>query len=295
MSNDTKYIEFGFQRNTPVHELEKQLGRPPNDDEISRAKRRLFAVDDVFCTECETLFGKIEEPFCQSILPNLRETDLEEEPSITFQDVRLVRLFFLLQFWRAGACADKFSLSNESYESLRTFILNYDNVSIDELKKFPLSITYLNTLGGNKSYTENLVGYTSDQNPYIIYINDFVIQLYDSSELIKYLPVHNLNDQDSYKDFINIDEEEVIVRIFSNEKRKIFNLSLMAESKGKNLLGALRESVALFYQNFYRRPPTVKEEQDFIKYMASEEIGIINRYDHETLLEKSMEYFRKMM
>lgn len=37
------------------------------------------------------------------------------------------------------------------------------SADVKELKKYPLAITYLQTLGGYKEYTRNIVGSTCDE------------------------------------------------------------------------------------------------------------------------------------
>ena len=186
MSNNKNFIEFNFQRGTPMGGFEEEVGRQATDEEIEKAKERLFAVDYVFCSDCEDLFGKIEELFCQQILPKLRSENLEKKKELLFREVKLIRLFFFLQIWRNSICEESFNLSKTSEEKLREFILNYDKIDLPQLTEFPLSITFLETLGGDERFTSNLVGSISDKNPYLIFMNDFIIQFYDSEKEIKF-------------------------------------------------------------------------------------------------------------
>ena len=149
-------------------------------------KANPFSVDNVFCSDCEDLFGEIESSFIQRILPKLRAKDFEGISELMFEEVSLIRLFFFLQLWRYSICEDTFNLSERSLEKTRSFILNHAIVGLDELNHFPLSITFLQTIGGNEEYTENIVGSASVSNPYVIFMNDFIIQFFDSDKDVKF-------------------------------------------------------------------------------------------------------------
>ena len=90
-------------------------------------------------------------------------------------DRKLVRLFFYLQVWRTSICDKTLKLLAETAENLRQIILNYETVDENEITHFPLSVTYLETVGDEHEYTTNIVSYTSDKNPNLIFIIESII------------------------------------------------------------------------------------------------------------------------
>ena len=112
---------------------------------------------------------------------------------------------------------------------MRQFILNPKNYEETEISIYPLSVTYLETTGGAKEYTSNWVGFTKHINPYLIFMNDFVIQFFDSSDNIKFNELHGLNNLENYQNFINIQEERFVVPVVHNGDRKTFFQDFIAE------------------------------------------------------------------
>jgi hypothetical protein len=174
LSNNSAYWEFNFQRKTSIKKLEESLGRLPTDDEIEKAKQVPFSVDFIFCNDCENIFTSIESNFMDIILPKFRNSDLSKIESLSFSETKLIRLFFYIQIWRSSICEEIIDLSKSVSESLRQIILNHESISDLDLKDFPLTITYLETTGDRREYTTNVVGFTNDTNPLLIFMNDFI-------------------------------------------------------------------------------------------------------------------------
>jgi len=205
LSNKSAFVEFNFQRETSVEKLEESLGRQPTDEEIQNAKNIPFSVDFVFCNQCENIFSEIENIFIDTILPRFRNTNLNGVNQININERKEVRLFFYLQVWRTHICENTLKLSGVAAENLRKIILNYQTITLDELNNYPLSVTYLQTTGDLKEYTTNFVGFTNDKNPYLIFLNDFVIQFFELTESIRFFDFHGLNTVDKFHNFINSD------------------------------------------------------------------------------------------
>ena len=211
LSNGNAFIEFNFQRGTSIDKLKCLLGREATEEEIEKAKLIPFSVDNVFCGDCENYFTEIESKFISEILPSFRNTDLTHKEKINLIDIKTVRLFFYIQVWRTAICDDTLKLSDDTAENLRELILNHKTVDTSEIKNYPLAITYLQTIGDETEYTTNYVGYTSDRNPNLIIMNDFVIQFYESPDTVPFFDFYGLITEENYKQFINLNEEEAIV------------------------------------------------------------------------------------
>lgn len=207
MSDNKIVSAFNFQRGTSLKTIEDELGRPPTEEEIEKAKKVPYSVDHIFCSDCENIFTNIETQFTNEILKEFRlpkknnkeveNKAIEEFTEIEFEnsDIKIIRLFFLMQVWRLSVCEELFTISSACKEKLRILILNNFDSNIDELKQFSLAIGYLNTLGGSYEYTRNMVGAKVDLDPKIIFMNDFVIQFseYDIDD-ISYFHLYGLND-----------------------------------------------------------------------------------------------------
>jgi len=215
------YIEMNFQRATNVEELEKELGRAPNDEEIERAKQNAYAVDNVFCNHCEDIFSSIEDEFISTILPKFREADISSTPRVELEDVRLSRLFWLIQFWRSAVCASQLKITPATIEEVRQIILDHSSAAIEELTAIPISVTYLRTEGEPHKMTNNFVGFIDRKNPLIIFMCDFVLQVFDSEEKIAFEEMFGLNDSD-FREYVNHKEKKFKVKVLSDTSRKEF-------------------------------------------------------------------------
>jgi hypothetical protein len=226
LSNKT-HVNFNFQRGTDIEKLEAALGRPATEEEIEKAKQNPYSVDNIFCDQCENIFSEIETNFITTILPRFRNSNLSNEASLSVNDVKLVRLFFYIQLWRSSMCSSKFSISSAVLEVLRNCIVNRKIVTEQELTVFPLSVTYLQTLGDgeevsdDEAYTQNIVGLMNLINPFIILMNDFVIQFFENESAIKFQQFYGINGQE-YKNYINHGETTFKFRIVSNAGREVF-------------------------------------------------------------------------
>ena len=285
--NNSLFTRFKFQRNTNVEDIKKILGEEPTEEEIENAKNNNpCSVDYVFCSECEKKFTEIETEFIQKILPKFREEDLTGKKDIHISDNILCRNFFYLQIFRSAVCnAEIYQLPPEFIEKLRTILFNKAKDTF-----IPLSVTYLPTIGEPKSYTGNRVECVSNQNPYIIFMNDFVIQCYDNEYNITFDKFGVLNKND-YKKYINIDEKEFVFKIVSNEKRKalFYNLSkkYIAEPYVKDIVCEFKQ----LFKQLFGIDPSQKEINHFciafLSYIENDKY----RLSRQNILEFMKNYF----
>jgi len=293
LSNNSAFVEFNFQRETSIPKLEESLGREATDEEIENAKEIPFSVDYVFCSVCEDLFTSIESDFIDNILPRFRESDLNDNEEIEISECKEIRLFFYLQLWRTHICEQTLKLPENISESLREIILTYETVDNEELNKFPLSITYLQTLGGLKEYTTNFVGFTNDKNPYLIFMNDFIIQFFDSDEEIRFLDFHGLNSE-NYQQFINQNEGGFKVKIVQNTERKQLLNDIIKGEKVKQTLKFYKDSFnKLWFMMFGGNPP-IQITQEYINEITGDEFDIL-KYSKERIVELTRDFIMKRL
>jgi hypothetical protein len=216
-------VEFQYQQ-VDSEKVEKVIGRVPTDDENKKAEKQLlFSVNDSFCKDCEDKFTIIENKFSDKLIKNFRNNNLKgiKEINLGIEDSKILRLFFLMQFWRVSVCSSEFILPYHISEFIRTKIFNLD---YEGLQVLPLSITYLETIPNdvdliNLEYkTSNVVNAIEGENPYLIFMNDFVLQLFDGYPFT-YFDFFGLNDVVDYELYLNYNSDEFKVKVFSNEKR----------------------------------------------------------------------------
>jgi hypothetical protein len=281
ISNENPFVEFNFQRIDEVN-LEKALGRNPSEEELENARQIPFSVDYVFCSVCEKSFTEIESAFSAKILPKLRDADLKNINFLSFEEVSLLRIFFYIQIWRNSICEEIFTLKKDTQEELRQIIFNNQTININH---FPLAITYLETLGGDIAFTGNCVGSTSDKNPYLILMNDFVIQFFEDRNSIKYLEFYGLNDMNDFKKFVNYEEEMFNVKILKNDKRKEFFYNIIKSEKVKKSLSFLEKTFELIWQSkFYSFPPK-QIKAEYIRGLVDSDNTSVLKYSQKQIEE----------
>lgn len=286
ISNGNPFVEFNFQRIDEV-DLEKALGRVPNEEELENARQIPFSVDFVFCDVCEKNFTEFESAFSATIVPKLRNADLTGIEFLTFKEVSLIRMFFYIQIWRNSICEDIFTLKKEIQEELRLIILNKETENIN---RFPLTITYLETLGGDIAFTENYVGSTSDKNPYIILMNDFVVQFFDDEKSINFEEFYGLNNTEDFGKSINIKEEEFTIKILTNDERKALLYNLITGEKVKQTLNILEKSFDLMWQRmFYSFPPKQIKAQ-YISGIVGNDDSTVLKFSQKQIIEYTEQF-----
>ncbi|PQA93919.1 hypothetical protein SAMN05421796_1062 [Chryseobacterium piscicola] len=288
INSKNPFIEFNFQR-LDEHTIENAIGRKPTDEEIENAKRIPFSVDYIFCSDCERKFTDIETKFIEKVLPKFRQDDLTNLNSISISDNLICRNFFYLQIFRSTICEEVFDLPKDFVDKLRKIL--FENI---EDYTIPLSVTYLQTTGGQENYTENYVGYTSDKNPFIIFMNDFIVQCYDRNENIKHLELYGLNN-DNYNDFININEEEFIFNIFQNDERKAFLSNLITNEKVKQTIINFENYFdEIWIRLFGTKAPSYQKEK-YIKSVANQSQEKLNSLSQEEMYNFTFSYLTKLL
>lgn len=291
ISNSSAFVEFNFQRATSIPRLEEALGRKPTDEEINQAMQIPFSVDYVFCKNCEDKFTAIENDFLNHILPRLRGQNLDGVLEISFTEIKTIRLFCYIQIWRTAICEEIFSIDTETLNQLRNFIFNHDQIELDELNIFPISITYLQTKGEQKEYTSNYVGFTSDINPNIIFMNDFVLQFYDSINSVRFLEFYGLNEGENFDHFINYKETETIkLKIVQHEKRKELLNRIINTEKVKQTIKFYEDSFKKLWFYIFGVIPSLRIIDEYLKSIIKDDEFNVLKYSQSNIIELTQNF-----
>lgn len=286
LSSEKPFVEFNFQQGTSISALEDSLGRSATEEEIEKAKAIPFSVDNVFCTSCEQQFTEIESQFIQEFLPKFRDTE-NLGKSISFVNIRLLRLFYYLQIWRTAICDSRLKISTEALEKLRKIILEHKKLEDKDLAIFPMAVTYLETIGGQDEYTSNFVGFLEHQNPVLIFLNDFVIQFFEHEKCVQHFDFFGLNDQSEQGKFINIQENEFAIKILPNECRKVFLSDFMQAEKVNQVLDDCSNYFRLFWNKLVGSDPP--------KQTVDEYLGVLVGASSKEILKYTPEKVRQVM
>ena len=250
ISSDTPFTKVNFKSATNPEKLEEVFGREPTDEEIQESivSSQSFAVDNVFCQDCEDKFSEIEDKFSSSSIIKIRYNKAyEEHKEIEVEEVGLFRLFWLLQVWRSSVCTDLTKLSPGTKEKLRLIILSGIETNEDDLKQFPLAVTFLYTGEDKTKYDTNIVGSTSDKTPFLIQMNDFMVQFYEDEEDVRFFDYYGLNHKKDYLKYINLNEDVFLVKVLSDQRRKAF---LDAFYLNEKVIPTLKYLTEYFYKEW---------------------------------------------
>lgn len=292
LGTETPFVEFGIQQDTPPLKVEEAIGRELTEAEILTGMQNPSAVDNCFCSDCEKHFADdIESKFMSAVLPKLRKKNFSKATGLELQNANLVRVFFYLQFWRSAVCQGYFSMPETTLERLRDVILNYPKVDEEEVKQFPLSVSYLGSSIDGYDFTRNLVGPTSSKNPYIIFMNDFIPQLYDDQGSIKYDSFHGLNDSD-FQRYINQDEEKFLFRLLSEGQRTALLESVIDEGSSRAIDGMRSLFSELWYRVTGERPPLMITDACLTTIIFDQKAGP-TQYSQETVSRKMTDFVAK--
>ncbi|MBP5557186.1 MAG: hypothetical protein J6X65_05750 [Bacteroidales bacterium] len=288
ISSHNNSVCYHYQREVSSKIIEEIIGRTTTDKENQQEGKIPFSVDDVFCSDCEkNIFTNIEKDFSNCILPKFRKSTPHQakEVIISGTDISKLRLFFYIQLWRSCVCG-KLSLPDSLQQKLHTFILNYKNPT-DEIYDIPLSITYLETRK-DEDYTGNIVTFGTTCNPYVIFMNDFVVQVYDSLENKHFCELYGINEESSFDQYINVGENEFRVKVVNDEKRKIIIENFMREQAEIFRYG-LQDIFIRVSLYFFGHLPEPNQFDEFMIRINNKPIGI--RYSKSEIVKELYNYF----
>lgn len=287
VSPSTISVNYHFQRGVPPEIIEGIIGRSSTDEEILQERIIPFSVDYVFCSDCEDIFSGIETNFSNRILPKFRKKTPHntEEVVIRGTDISDLRLFFYIQLWRSSVCG-KMLLPNSLQKKLHDYILHSESHT-DEINDIPLSITYLETRK-DEDYTGNIVAFGTTCNPYVIFMNDFVVQVYDSSENKHFYELYGINEVSSFDQYINVGKNEFKVKVVNDEKRKVIMENFTREQAEIFRYG-LQDIFIRVSLYLYGRLPEPNQFDEFMSLLENKPIGI--RYCRSEIVKELYNYF----
>ncbi len=277
ISTNQTFLTPHFQRETNIDKIVEVYGREPNADEIEETRsKRAYSVDNVFCSDCEAKFTSIENVFLRNI---------EKFKTGKFSDSKIIRRFFYLQLWRTAICDENFIIPENTLQYMKHCL--QDDCELSEMNRLPLSITYLETPKGCES--ENCVGIAIGANPYVILMNDFIIQLYDSVSAVQFYDLLGINKIETYKSFINYDETEFKIQVIDNDARKKY-LSNYHEYNAQVHIKMWCDKFTKVYKEIFKRVPSETESKAFIAYVTTNE-GV-NCLFEENITKALMDFFK---
>lgn len=290
ISNDKAFVGFNFQRNTSITSLQEVLGREPNDAEIENAKAIPYSVDYVFCSDCEKKFTIIEEIFIKNHLDYFRNQNFNSN-IIEIHDILNIKIFFLLQIWRSNICEEIFQLNDDFSNKLRQMIYNYPQIDNNEILSIPISVSYLMAENKQESKTTNIVGFTSDQNPYIIFLNDFIIQFFDDVKKVKYFDFYELNDEKSFTDLLNINSNTFKFKILNfEEKSKLIN-NFMLQDYVKRMKDKYKTMFINVWFVMFRAFPNQFIINEYLSFIAPNS-DIYTHFTQENIMQLSYKFIK---
>ena len=296
ISTDSPYIEANFQQITSAEKLKRELGREVTEIEIEKSKSTIvFSVNYVFCKGCEDKFTNIETKFQNIILPKLRKKGgLNGISELTLENSNLIRIFFLLQIWRTNICDTIFKLPNKVSQELRHIIWEYATSEVEISKKHPLIINYLETLGEDIEFTKNVVGYSNDKNPFPIWMNDFVIQFYESKEALIYSDFYGLNSKENFQNEVNVHEKFFKINIKSNQFRDSFNGKLHKENV-KIKLDQYKSYFKHIWNKIFKTYPSQNIINEYLGPLTFSNSNIYQIYTEENLKNYTLKFLEYYM
>lgn len=274
-------VEMNFQRNTSMALLRAELGREPTEEEIERAKINPYSSDYIFCDRCERHFTEIENDYLSKELPKFRRQDPVTEVSIDLDNVRLARAFWLMQWWRSSVCVPLLAVDPDVVEKLRNLILLWKTVPLNELTEFPLSVTYLNTAGEPATRTNNLVGFMNRKNPAVIFMCDHVLLAFEHADQNAQDEIFGLSAPD-FTDFINKNESRFRIRIFSDDKRRMFLRAFYAD-QARQKLEHYVEKLGVLWLGLFGSDIPMRTVQKFIEELVHNPDDDILHYSKENI------------
>ena len=280
-------VDYHFQRKVSSEIIEGIIGRPSTDEENLQERTIPFSVDYVFCSDCENMFSEYETNFSNRILPKFRKKTPHNTQEVVIRgtDISNLRLFFYIQLWRSCVCGE-LPLPNSLQQKLHNFILNHKDPT-DEINDIPLSIIHLETRR-DEDYTGNIVAFGTTCNPYVIFMNDFVVQVYDSLENKHFCELYGINELNNFEKYINVSENEFRVKVVNDEKRKKIMEKLMKEQAERFYCG-LQDIFMRVSLYFFGYLPEPNQFDEFMSLIKNKPIGI--RYSTSEIAKELYNYF----
>lgn len=278
-------------RNVSSEKIREVKGRDLTDEEISLNENELV-VDDIYCIDCEKLFGKIESAFSTKVLGDIREKNLSE---ILYPLNVIMRLYFYIQVWRASSFGyNDWHLPKEEEEGLRKLIFKackeYDaglsSEVEEEILAYPVIVNYMEV--GNKKDDLNMVLIPNNTNPYVFLLCDFIFELFESQAELKktekFASFYGLNDGISSNE-INWNEKNLTIRRIPNDKRVKIMTSVALGNFYDSQMEYLTSTFQECFLETYGEIPSEENHSEFMKlFFDHDEVPVAMVYSRERIL-----------
>lgn len=265
--------------------IKEVKGRDLTDDEIENNINRIVR-DNVFCTDCEKLFGKVESTFSDTL------NEIRLRGRLEFKSKLEIRLFFFIQAWRASICSyNGWKLTEKFEELLRILIFEgckqFDQgISQDIIEKIlsiPIIVTYLETQSGCE--TTNVILIPDNKKPFLLFLCDLCLQLFEPENEINDIIIpeyFNLNSLPTHKP-INFHETQFIFGFMSNVERMYLIRKINSDVMAEKALNGFIETFISYCANF-GVTPNGKMISDFVQaFVFASDIPIAVRYTDERI------------
>lgn len=271
--------------------IEEIKGKQLTDDELENNNNEMV-VDNIYCSDCEKLFGKIESLFSSKVLLKIRNNKID---IFKYPDNMLIRIYFFIQIWRASSYNyTEWSLSEKNIEeSLRKIIFeackDFENGLSETLEReivsFPLIINYMETPENESS--SNWVFIPNETSPYLFFLCDFVVEFFpynnkpQIAQIANYRGLNNLLEDKH----INFFEENFIIRFLDNSTRKQIIANF---SKGDIAKGEIQRIQKLFIYEYLKKNNKIPDPELFSRFnhkifQEEMQVSIIERLSDERI------------
>lgn len=312
----TRFIDTYFGRSINPEKIEEVKGRELTTEEIESNKNPL-TIDNLVCSDCEKRFGTVETYFKDRVYDKFHTNEFTEETDkkgITIKicggaDNRMIRLFVYLHIWRAAAASyNDWKIKAKEEEELRQILdehlgatqeetINLIKDSEVQISHFPLIVTYAETEKGKE--TENVILIDRSKTPYVLIINDIVVQFFvkESHVSSSINWVYGISDMIEKRVHSNFKEANFRIGILDNSQRTTFLKNLMTYF-AKELGTKAMNMFSVLFQRYFGEKPTVeigkKVSNELIK--DNQPLGYKYTFEHvKEVFARNMLWFQEIL
>lgn len=297
-----------FGQNTLVpHILEKIYNKELSQEEIDKIVNdntaNPYAIDYIFCSNCEKKFSIIESYFQNSIYQKLHQNKEINQNEANL----IIRIFIYSLIWRMSIVRfNSFQLESKIEEKLRVILDSCIANNIGEVLKnigqnkekitsFPLIVTFFETAKESDT-TENVIWIDAyAKTPYLFIINDLCFQFYTKESHIRSTPYNffGLTDLVKTKDYVDYKENYIKIARIKNEDRLhiLTNLrGFLVSEKLKFIFNHFRQ----FYKGKFNILPTQEQEYVLLGNIINSDINEGEKYSDRHILYQIMYYLERL-
>jgi hypothetical protein len=134
-----------------------------------------------------------------------------------------------------------------------------------------------------------------ENNPNVIFANDFIISYFDSPEEVDYVELYGLYQEHTFSTSLNIGKQEFIIELNNESVKNKFLYEFMIVE----LLPPKIESVRQHYRHLIKKTNKYDElilvEDELIKSIAEESENKILTFSRDNMLQSILNFVHKRM